>query len=202
MKAWILFLLLLVGCSSVPKGTALSSPSSDLPERGIVLGEMIMFDNGLNWGVGISLKDVKTGKEYDLKGAKKFFLKLPPGDYQLYRIAGMNRSKKPLDDSNAIQFTVKQGEVQYIGSFIENYVANMKIYETYRKRDKALSAHDYIGYASIGIKEWTYSSDMCTIFVVDNFEEVQKEFTTQYPEFLNVSIVRPSSASAAASHEK
>jgi hypothetical protein len=71
--------LSIFGCVSMPKELEPTTPAD-----GIVIGEMIQDKGGLALGIGISFKEMNTGKMTGVPGAKMFSLKLPPGDYQLY----------------------------------------------------------------------------------------------------------------------
>ncbi|MES2855549.1 MAG: hypothetical protein V4692_06790 [Bdellovibrionota bacterium] len=197
MKKLVLLALvaIIAGCVGVSKDQKPSGGLSDLAESGIVLGEMIPEENGLGMGIGISLRDMKSGKDFEIFGAKKFFMKLPPGEYQLHSIGTRNRPLMPFNDANAIKFTIEPKQIRYIGSFLRGLRTNKEQIDAFGKAGRALAVHHYIGYTvgfmGIGSTVKKYDGDDWMIFAVDNFDEVHRDFLVEYPEFKYVSIARP-----------
>jgi len=179
-------LLIFAGCSSIPKEQKLVSPQVDLINQGIVLGEIIRPDAAL--GLGLVIEEENSHEKYTISYAKKFILKLPPGHYRISSISGFNHPIRPLDDQNAIAFTVKQSEVKYIGSLVGNYVANQKVIEEFLLRGAVLSKRVYVGYADVGFTSYNFSNEKIMVYIVNNLEQVRGEFFTQYPGYKEIPI--------------
>ena len=183
---FIPLVFLMTGCSSIPKEQKLISPQVDLINEGIVLGEVIRPDASL--GIGFTIEELSTHQTYTVSYAKTFFMKLPPGNYQIARMSGFNRPIRPLDEKKGVQFTVKLGEVRYIGSIIGDYMSNQKIIEGFLSHGAILSKHLYIGFADVGITSWNFSNEKMYVYTVDNFDKVSGDFFAQYPEYKAIPI--------------
>lgn len=107
------FIGLLAGCASMPEEMTLDSKVNSAQNAGLVVGALI---NGGPYGTWLEFRDTRTGKSYGW-GAKDYYSAwLPAGEYEVYKLGSrrgvMGAFSKPL------RFTVKQGDINYLGEML------------------------------------------------------------------------------------
>ncbi|WP_259755455.1 hypothetical protein [Pseudomonas sp. GCEP-101] len=106
---------LLAGCAQMPEDMALDSKVSSERNAGLVVGALVNPDGG-NFGTWLEFRDVRTGKRYGWAAEGYFSAWLPPGDYEVSSIGSRRGVMGPF--SKPLQFTVKQGDINYLGEIL------------------------------------------------------------------------------------
>lgn len=130
-------------CSSTPTIQNLnkSSASSLSSNSGIVFGKLD--------GRAVVFKNLATGEERQLNGAKSFSVELPSGEYSLSSFGGRARTIKPLGSSKGLVFTIKPGRATYVGNLFLGSIEAGKSCDQVRSpgmRSKPKRSFPHVGY--------------------------------------------------------
>ncbi|KTB84833.1 hypothetical protein AO070_01495 [Pseudomonas syringae pv. syringae PD2766] len=164
---------LIAGCSSMPAEMALDSKTYSAQNAGLIAGALI---KGGDFGTWFELRDINTGKTYGWAAKDYYSAWLPAGEYELYRLGSrrgvMGAYGRPL------RFTVKQGELNYVGELV--YGCSLDA------RPTALYGAMSCGLLALGECSVPYPS--VSICMVDRQEQAVKSFMKKNPEYVNMPV--------------
>ncbi|MDO7928880.1 hypothetical protein Q6A51_19000 [Pseudomonas sp. KFB-139] len=163
----------LAGCASMPDEMKLDSKVYSAQNAGLVVGTFIQEGA---FGTWLGFRDVNTGKNYGW-GAKDYYSAwLPAGEYEVSRMGArrgvMGAYSKPL------RFTVKQGEINYLGEMVYGCPSSSPT--------AALYGVMSCGFLALGECTVPYPTER--ICVVDRQEQATRILLKQNPEYSNLPV--------------
>lgn len=189
----ISFLSTLYSCGP-PKRFAIDSNQLNISNSGIVLGKvtkqrfygLFMYDADGN-GRGIEIKNKNTGEAFTYTGAYYFEMRLPEGTYQLTFMGTPNGGIIPR--TNPFEFTIKNGEIKYIGSIVSDRDLKIHMDKLNVQRpilgEHIFSVKDYgepVREGFIGIPTKQAQEPFFTFYIIDERDDVVARFREKYPE--------------------
>ena len=165
------FVALLAGCAAVPPEIALDSKVYSAENAGLVVGSFVQAGP---YGTWMDFRNVNTGKQYGW-GAKDYYsVWLPSGDYEVDQLGArqgvMGAYSAPL------RFTVKAGEINYLGELVYGCPPS--------PRPTALYGVRNCGLLALGTCTVPFASE--AICIVDREEQAVKRFLKSNPAFSNM----------------
>lgn len=164
---------LMVGCASMPDDMKLESKVYSAQNAGLVVGSFIQQGA---FGTWIALHNIQSGKTYGW-GAKDYYSAwLPAGEYEVTEMGARRGVMGPY--SKPLRFTVKQGEINYLGEMIYGCEMLSPAAAVYGVKD--------CGFLALGNCSVPYPTER--ICIVDRQAQATKVFLKQNPQYGNLPI--------------
>ncbi|MDZ5602766.1 hypothetical protein SJI00_08270 [Pseudomonas sp. RP23018S] len=158
---------LLTGCASLPAEMAVDSPLYNQNNAGLVVGSL---SDGGPYGTFLEFRNKATGDVRGWGPKDDYAAWLPAGDYEVTQLGHRRGTMGPY--SHALQFTVKKGQINYVGEMV--YGCSDLAQPT------AVYGVKYCGLLALGTCEVT-SPDV-NVCVVDRQQQAIKYFLRQHPQ--------------------
>ncbi|MBD1553111.1 hypothetical protein [Pseudomonas typographi] len=158
---------LLAGCTPMPTSMALDSTAYNAQNAGLVVGALI--EGGL-YGTYLEFRDTSNGKTYGWGAQDDYSAWLPAGEYEVSRLG--NRQGVMGAYSRPLRFTVKQGQLNYLGEMVYGCPTVAQPAAVYGVMS--------CGFLALGECTVPYAS--INVCVVDRQDQALKYFLQQHPE--------------------
>lgn len=190
------------------KNNKIVPPNIDLDNAGIIIGRVTkqrffglgMYNLDMPFGRDICFRNIMNDEQIVYGFAEYFYLMLPAGEYEFYGIGNPTaRLLIPLEEG--FSFTVRNGEIKYIGSVVsdrdlkkyikrighdsENYF-RQKVYGLTNKLTIISTTFERHGKPKS--KEKACESFL-PFFVIDERNEVINKFYLKYPHFKDKTVI-------------
>ena len=129
---------------------------------------------------GIGFTNIETGKETVYVSAHYFFLRLPEGTYSFSGIGTTAGAFLPVDVP--FKFTVKNGEIKYIGSFVAD--RDLVLHLNKIKTLRSIKDSDIIATRIYAVKDGA----KVRFYIIDERDDVVSKFMEVHPEFADVDV--------------
>lgn len=158
---------LLAGCAPMPTSMALDSTVYNAQNAGLVVGELL---EGAPYGTFLKFRDTNTGKTYGWSAQDDYSAWLPAGEYEVSRLGHrrgvMGAYSKPL------RFSVKQGQINYLGEMVYGCPALAQ----------PAAVYGVINCGFLAMGECTVPGPTINVCVLDRQDQALKRFLQQHPE--------------------
>lgn len=158
---------LLAGCASLPPDMAVDSPVYNQANAGLVVGSL---SNGGPYGTFLEFRNLASGALHGWGPKDDYAVWLPAGEYEVAHIGNRRGVMGPY--TRPLHFTVKQGQVNYVGEMVYDC--------SDLARPTAMYGVKYCGLLALG--RCSVSSPDVNICVVDRQRQAIKYFQRQHPE--------------------
>ncbi len=196
----ILLLFFTLGCSwasrvsykgraslGIMKENLVSDDLSSLENAGIVIGRVVRENETGDFSDYVDRKvifeDSKTGQELSYYDGDYFFMRLPDGQYEIKGFE--TRRGIPLRSvSGGFRFSVKNGEIIYIGNIVGEKGLKKRAAYPYSVSKSFVAGSDEGG-ASLFAPQ---ASGKYTFYVIDDKAELVEQFNCLFPNLKNIEI--------------
>lgn len=196
----IILLSFILGCSwasrvsykgraslGIMKENLVSDDLSTLEDAGIVIGRVVRENETGDFSDYVDRKvifeNLKTGQELSYYDGDYFFMRLPDGQYEIKGFE--TRRGVPLRSvSGGFRFSVKNGEIIYIGNIVGEKGLKKRSAYSY-SISKSFIAGSYEGGASLFIPQ---ASGEYAFYVIDDKAKLVEKFICLFPNLRNIEI--------------
>lgn len=160
-------LALLVGCAPMPAEMSLDSSPRSARDAGLIVGSLV---DGGPYGTWIGFRHLQTGQAMGWGAKDLYSAWLPAGDYEVQEMGSRRGTMGPF--GAPLRFTVKQGEINYLGELLYNCPEPIESAARYGVMQCGLFA--------LGTCKVTYAS--ARICIVNRQESALRSFLKEHPE--------------------
>ncbi|QLF94222.1 hypothetical protein HW090_13865 [Pseudomonas sp. ABC1] len=170
----VVFLLgIIAGCSSMPEEMSLGSKVYSERNAGLVVGAMV---GSGPYGTWLEFREINTDKRFGWAVKDYYSAWLPAGEYEVSSLGSRRGVMGPY--SGSLRFSVKQGEVNYLGELVYGCAAE--------SRPAALYGVMNCGFLALG--SCSVPSPSVGVCMVDRQEQALRIFLKAHPEYADLPV--------------